>query len=121
MNAVDYGSSTGAVTLFQQSVLWHKTTDVINHSHAGNAFMLGAGGIFGVYHSCGIRRDTELSCVVIVFSAYFGRLPVLFWFSVIAFASAIGHVVISTSFAFADVLSDVQVLLVSTLSWRSAY
>ncbi|KZT37208.1 putative MFS transporter [Sistotremastrum suecicum HHB10207 ss-3] len=47
----DYGSSTGAVTLFQQSVLWHKTTDVINHSHAGNAFMLGAGGIFVIVFS----------------------------------------------------------------------
>lgn len=47
----DYGSATGAVTLFQQSTLWHLTTDVINHSHAGNAFMLGAGGLFGMMFS----------------------------------------------------------------------
>ncbi|KZT37211.1 MFS general substrate transporter [Sistotremastrum suecicum HHB10207 ss-3] len=69
----DYGSATGGVLLFQQSTLWHKTPDVINHSHVGNSFMLGAGGMF-----------------VIVFSAYFGRLPVLFWFTLIGFATAIG-------------------------------
>ena len=33
--------------------------------------MLGAGGLF-----------------VVVFSAYFGRLPVLFWFSLVGFATA---------------------------------
>lgn len=34
--------------------------------------MLGAGGIF-----------------VVALSAYFGRLPILFWFSILAFATAI--------------------------------
>ncbi|KZS89859.1 MFS general substrate transporter [Sistotremastrum niveocremeum HHB9708] len=69
----DYGSATGAVTLLQQATLWNMTPDVVNHSQVGNVFMLGAGGIF-----------------VIILSAYFGRLPVLFWFSVAAFATAAG-------------------------------
>ena len=45
--------------------------DTVNHSQVGNVFMLGAGGVF-----------------VVAFSAYFGRLPILFWFLVIAFATA---------------------------------
>ena len=45
--------------------------DVVNHSQSGNQFMVGAGGIF-----------------VVALSAYFGRLPVLFWFLVIALGSA---------------------------------
>lgn len=43
----------------------------VNHSQVGNVFMLGAGGIF-----------------VVALSAYFGRLPLLFWFLVVAFATA---------------------------------
>lgn len=48
------------------------TEDEVNHSQVGNVFMLGAGGIF-----------------VVALSAYFGRYPVLFWFLVIALATAI--------------------------------
>ncbi|TFK45920.1 MFS transporter [Heliocybe sulcata] len=69
----DYGSATGAVTLLQQATLWNMSQDVVNHSQVGNVFMLGAGGV-----------------VVVALSAYFGRLPVLFWFTVAAFATAAG-------------------------------
>jgi hypothetical protein len=68
----DYGSATGAVTLLPQSAIWGLSPDTVNHSQVGNVFMLGAGGVF-----------------VVAFSAYFGRLPVLFWFLVLALATAI--------------------------------
>lgn len=45
--------------------------DTVNHSQVGNVFMLGAGGIF-----------------VVALSAWAGRLPVLFYFLVIAAATA---------------------------------
>jgi hypothetical protein len=68
----DYGSATGAVTLLPQSAVWHMTPDHVNHSQVGNVFMLGAGGV-----------------IVVALSAYFGRLPVLFYFTVLATATAI--------------------------------
>ncbi|KIW66880.1 hypothetical protein PV04_06170 [Phialophora macrospora] len=68
----DYGSATGAVTLLPQSVVWNMSPDHVNHSQVGNVFMLGAGGV-----------------VVVALSAYFGRLPVLFYFVVLATATAI--------------------------------
>ncbi|EJT98923.1 MFS protein [Dacryopinax primogenitus] len=67
----DYGSATGAVTLLPQSAIWGMTQDEVNHSQVGNVFMLGAGGVF-----------------VTIFGAYFGRLPTLFWFLVMAFWTA---------------------------------
>ncbi|KAK3938172.1 major facilitator superfamily domain-containing protein [Diplogelasinospora grovesii] len=67
----DYGSATGAVTLLPQAVEWGMTPDFVNHSQAGNVFMLGAGGIFAV-----------------LFSAYIGRLPVVFWYLIMATATA---------------------------------
>lgn len=45
--------------------------DEVNHSQVGNLFMLGAGGI-----------------IVVILAAFFGRLPVFFWFAVLAFATA---------------------------------
>ncbi|OAP56444.1 putative MFS-type transporter [Fonsecaea erecta] len=68
----EYGSATGAVTLLSQAQQWHLTPDHVNHSQAGNVFMLGVGGLFSV-----------------VCSAYFGRLPVLFWMLCLAFGTAI--------------------------------
>lgn len=68
----DYGSATGAVTLLPQAEIWNMTPDHVNHSQVGNVFMLGAGGV-----------------VVVALSAYFGRLPVLFYFLVLATATAI--------------------------------
>ncbi|RVX67272.1 hypothetical protein B0A52_09309 [Exophiala mesophila] len=68
----DYGSATGAVTLLPQAAIWNMTPDHVNHSQVGNVFMLGAGGV-----------------VVVALSAYFGRLPVLFYFLVMATATAI--------------------------------
>ncbi|KAK0705720.1 major facilitator superfamily domain-containing protein [Lasiosphaeris hirsuta] len=59
----DYGSATGAVTLIPQAIEWGTTPDIVNHSQAGNVFMLGAGGV-----------------LVVLLSAYFGRLPIVFWF-----------------------------------------
>ena len=50
---------------------WRLTPDVVNHSQSGGQFMVGAGGV-----------------VVVALSAYSGRLPVLFWFMIIALASA---------------------------------
>jgi hypothetical protein len=46
--------------------------DTVNHSQVGNVFMLGAGGV-----------------IVVALSAYFGRLPVLFYFLMMAFTTAI--------------------------------
>jgi hypothetical protein len=46
----------------------------VNHSQAGNVFMVGAGGV-----------------VAVMLSAYFGRLPVLFWFMLAAFVTAIAE------------------------------
>ncbi|OQU99449.1 hypothetical protein CLAIMM_05080 [Cladophialophora immunda] len=68
----EYGSSIGAVTLLPQAQEWHLTPDHVNHSQAGNVFMLGVGGLFSI-----------------VCSAYFGRLPVLFWMLCMAFGTAI--------------------------------
>ncbi|ERS98813.1 Major Facilitator Superfamily protein [Sporothrix schenckii 1099-18] len=67
----DYGSATGAVTLIAQAEEWDMTQDEVNHSQAGNVFMLGAGGIFAV-----------------IFAAYLGRLPVVWWYLVVATATA---------------------------------
>ncbi|KAH7095863.1 major facilitator superfamily domain-containing protein [Paraphoma chrysanthemicola] len=67
----DYGSATGAVTLLPQAAIWNMTPDRVNHSQAGNVFMLGAGGVF-----------------VVALSAWAGRLPVLFYFLVIAALTA---------------------------------
>jgi MFS family permease len=67
----DYGSATGAVTLIPQAAEWNTTPDYVNHSQAGNVFMLGAGGV-----------------VVVMLSAYFGRLPVVFWFMIVSTATA---------------------------------
>ncbi|KAF2767400.1 MFS transporter [Teratosphaeria nubilosa] len=63
----DFSSAVGAVTLLPQSEEWGLSEDVVNHSQVGNIFMLGAGGIF-----------------VVALAAYFGRLPVLFWFTLTA-------------------------------------
>lgn len=68
----DYGSATGAVTLLVQAEVWNMTPDHVNHSQVGNVFMLGAGGL-----------------VVVALSAYFGRLPVMFYFLIVATATAI--------------------------------
>ncbi len=51
---------------------WKMSENMVNHSQVGNVFMLGPGGIF-----------------VVIFSAYFGRYPVLFWFTVVGLATAI--------------------------------
>ncbi|KXT08942.1 hypothetical protein AC579_9529 [Pseudocercospora musae] len=69
----DYGSATGAVTLIPQAKEWSMTENHVNHSQSGNVFMVGAGGVF-----------------VVMLSAYFGRLPVLFYFTVTALWTAIG-------------------------------
>ena len=67
----DYGSATGAITLLPQARQWHMSEDEVNHSQVGNVFMLGAGGL-----------------ATVVLSAYFGRLPVLFYFVALALATA---------------------------------
>ncbi|KAI4181169.1 MAG: hypothetical protein L6R41_006783 [Letrouitia leprolyta] len=68
----DYGSATGAVTLIPQAQIWHMSPDEVNHSQVGNLFMLGAGGV-----------------IVVMLAAFFGRLPVFFWFTTFAFLTAI--------------------------------
>ncbi|KAL9596011.1 MAG: hypothetical protein Q9219_006095 [cf. Caloplaca sp. 3 TL-2023] len=67
----DYGSATGAVTLIPQAEIWRMSPDEVNHSQVGNVFMLGAGGV-----------------IVVALAAFFGRLPVFFWFTTLAFATA---------------------------------
>ena len=68
---LDYGSATGAVPLVPQSVIWNMNFNAVNHSQAGNVFMLGVGGIF-----------------VPIASAYIGHLPTFFWFGLSAFWTA---------------------------------
>ncbi|KAK9458910.1 major facilitator superfamily domain-containing protein [Lipomyces oligophaga] len=68
----DYGSATGAGTLVAQGEEWNMSPDDVNHSQSGNVFMLGAGGF-----------------AAIILSAYFGRLPVAFYFLVVNLATAI--------------------------------
>jgi MFS family permease len=46
--------------------------DKVNHSQVGNVFMLGPGGF-----------------ATIILAAYFGRLPVLFYFVILALLTAI--------------------------------
>ncbi|KAL8896446.1 MAG: hypothetical protein Q9207_007703 [Kuettlingeria erythrocarpa] len=79
----DYGSATGAVTLIPQAKKpllltnrcgdreWGLSEDTVNHANVGNLFMIGAGGVFAA-----------------AFAAFFGRLPVFFWFAVAAFTTA---------------------------------
>ncbi|KAK5952314.1 hypothetical protein OHC33_006787 [Knufia fluminis] len=68
----DYSAATGASALLVQAETWHISPNTVNHATAGNTFMLGVGGLVTVW-----------------LSAYFGRLPVLFYFTVIAAATAI--------------------------------
>ncbi|MCJ1302503.1 hypothetical protein MMC08_005306 [Hypocenomyce scalaris] len=79
----DYGSATGAVTLIPQSIIWKISENEVNHSQVGNVFMLGAGGVF-----------------VVAFSAYFGRYPILFWFMILAVATAIWCTAATTFHSF---------------------
>ncbi|KAK9380336.1 major facilitator superfamily domain-containing protein [Kockiozyma suomiensis] len=67
----DFGSAVGAVILVAQGEEWNMSPNTVNHSQSGNVFMLGAGGYFAI-----------------IFSGYFGRLPTVFWFMLIAFATS---------------------------------
>ena len=67
----DFGSSIGAVTLIPQATQWGLTQDGVLRSQVGNLFMIGAGGV-----------------VVVTLMAFFGRLPILFWFTVFALWTA---------------------------------
>lgn len=68
----DYSAATGASALLAQAEEWHISPNTVNHATAGNTFMLGVGGVFTVW-----------------FSAYFGRLPVIFFMTLISAATAI--------------------------------
>ncbi|KAJ5750818.1 hypothetical protein N7533_007846 [Penicillium manginii] len=68
----DYGSATGAVTLVPQGKEWNMDPNVVNHSQVGNVFMLGAAGP-----------------IIVALSAYFGRFPILFWWALLALATAV--------------------------------
>lgn len=68
----DYSAATGASALLAQAAQWHISPNEVNHSTAGNTFMLGVGGIATVW-----------------LSAYLGRLPIIFWFTLVAGATAI--------------------------------
>ncbi|KAJ6016196.1 hypothetical protein N7540_010787 [Penicillium herquei] len=68
----DYGSATGSVTLTPQGEEWNMDPNVVNHSQVGNVFMLGAAGP-----------------IIVALSAYFGRYPILFWWTLLALATAI--------------------------------
>ncbi|KAL8943019.1 MAG: hypothetical protein Q9216_001307 [Gyalolechia sp. 2 TL-2023] len=67
----DYGSAIGAIALVPQSEQWDMSPDDVLRAQAGSVAMLGVGGLF-----------------VVAFSVYFGRLPVLFWFTLLAFLTA---------------------------------
>ncbi|KAL9599464.1 MAG: hypothetical protein Q9219_003803 [cf. Caloplaca sp. 3 TL-2023] len=68
----DSGSAIGAIALVPQSEQWHMSPDSILRAQAGSVAMLGAGGLF-----------------VVSLSAYFGRLPILFWFTLLAFLTSV--------------------------------
>lgn len=51
---------------------WNMDPNVVNHSQVGNVFMLGVGGP-----------------IIVALAAYLGRYPVLFWFILLALATAI--------------------------------
>ncbi|KAJ8106699.1 hypothetical protein ONZ43_g6975 [Nemania bipapillata] len=57
----DYGSATGAVTLIPQAQQWNMSEDEVNHSQAGNVFVLGAGGIFGTYSQNSQPQNTNMA------------------------------------------------------------
>jgi MFS family permease len=61
---------TGTIKLTKIRI-WGIPEDTVNHSQAGNVFMLGPGGL-----------------ATIILAAYFGRLPVLFFFVIFAFLTA---------------------------------
>lgn len=67
----DFAAASGATSLVVQAKEWALKPHTVSHSLAGITFMLGVGGLFTVW-----------------FSAYFGRLPVLFWFQVMASITA---------------------------------
>lgn len=67
----DYAAATGATAIVPQAEEWHTSPSSVNHATAGNTFMLGVGGI-----------------ATVIFSAYIGRLPALFYFCVFAVATA---------------------------------
>ncbi|KIX00338.1 uncharacterized protein Z518_10477 [Rhinocladiella mackenziei CBS 650.93] len=67
----DYSAATGGSALLPQAEEWHISPDEVNHATAGNTFMLGVGGLAAVW-----------------LSAYFGRLPVLFWFGCLSAGTA---------------------------------
>lgn len=58
----DYGSATGAVTLIPQAAQWGMTPDEVNHSQAGNVFMLGVGGIFGRSQATTVWKALAWGC-----------------------------------------------------------
>ncbi|KAK5120793.1 hypothetical protein LTR85_005859 [Meristemomyces frigidus] len=68
----DFGSSLGAVTLIPQALQWNLPLNTVQHNLVGNLFCLGMGGLFTV-----------------ALSNYFGRLPVLFFFQIMALATGI--------------------------------
>ncbi|KAF2163170.1 hypothetical protein M409DRAFT_57831 [Zasmidium cellare ATCC 36951] len=68
----DYGSSMGAVTLIPQANQWHLSENTIQHNLVGNLFCLGMGGLFTV-----------------ALSSYFGRLPVLLFWQLMALGTGI--------------------------------
>ncbi|MCJ1419879.1 hypothetical protein MMC32_006235 [Xylographa parallela] len=67
----DYGGAMGAVALIPQAVDWNMTQEGVLQALVGNVFVIGAGGL-----------------VSVALMAYFGRLPVLFWFTFCALWSA---------------------------------
>ncbi|KAM7211545.1 putative transporter mfs2 [Rhypophila decipiens] len=67
----DYGSAAGAAVLIAQATEWGMSPDHVNRSQAGNVAMLGFGGV-----------------VAVLLVAYFGRLPVSFWFILLSAATA---------------------------------
>lgn len=58
------------LTIFEHSQ-WQKSPNTIQHNTVGNIFCLGAGGLFSVW-----------------LSAYFGRLPILTFFTSMALATS---------------------------------
>lgn len=67
----EFGSAIGIITSIPQAREWHIPQNTVLHSLVGNLAMLGFGGISAV-----------------VCMTYFGRLPVLFWFSLFSLWTA---------------------------------
>lgn len=82
------------LTVLVLSSEWHMDPNVVNHSQVGNVFMLGVGGP-----------------IIVALAAYFGRYPVLFWFILLAVATAVWCAAAQSFESFMVTISEIDLWL----------